>query len=140
MAAFRSDVDIAIVGAGAAGIGAARRLVDQGSVSLLVLEARDRVGGRVHTIEPAGFPLDRTLASLVPPGGRWNQLLDATSTWGNGAELDRVSVKDYVRYEDSGTNWRLREGYGRLFERLAEALPVALDTAVSRIDHSSRTI
>jgi monoamine oxidase len=25
----------------------------------MVLEARDRVGGRVHTIEPAGFPLDR---------------------------------------------------------------------------------
>jgi monoamine oxidase len=58
MAAFRSEVDISIVGAGAAGIGAARRLVDKGSVSFLMLEARDRVGGRVHTIGPAGFPLD----------------------------------------------------------------------------------
>src|SRR5438270_12936290 len=53
------EIDVAIVGAGAAGIGAARRLLDKGSVSVLVLEARDRVGGRVHTIEPAGFPLDR---------------------------------------------------------------------------------
>src|SRR5439155_20522996 len=53
------EIDVAIVGAGAAGIGAARRLVDSGAVSVLVLEARDRVGGRVHTIEPAGFPLDR---------------------------------------------------------------------------------
>src|SRR5258708_34173995 len=59
MGGFRSEVDVAIVGAGAAGIGAARRLVKIGSVSVLVLEARDRVGGRVHTIEPAGFPLDR---------------------------------------------------------------------------------
>src|SRR5271168_5631337 len=59
MAAFRSEVDVAVIGAGAAGIGAARRLVDEGSVAVLVLEARDRVGGRVHTIEPAGFPLDR---------------------------------------------------------------------------------
>ena len=74
----------------------------------------------------AAEPADRSLASLLAPGGRWNQLLDATSTWGNGAELDRVSVKDNVRYEDSGTNWRLREGYGRLFEALAEGLPVAL--------------
>src|SRR5438270_6764110 len=203
------EIDVAIVGAGAAGIGAARRLVDKGSVSFLVLEARDRVGGRVHTIEPAGFrlgrgaewlhsadrnplspiarelgfaiqrrplewatrlrrsgetveaeadwlatreaqtrarrktaaePADRPLASLLPPGGRWNKLLDATSTWGNGAELDRISVKDYVRYEDTGANWRLGEGYGRLFERLADGLPVSLDTAVSRIDHGGRAI
>ncbi len=59
MAGLRSEVDVAVIGAGAAGIGAARRLVKSGSVSVLVLEARDRVGGRVHTIEPAGFPLDR---------------------------------------------------------------------------------
>src|SRR6516162_9912208 len=56
---FRSEVDIAVVGAGAAGIGAARHLVEAGFVSVLVLEARDRVGGRVHTIAPAGFALDR---------------------------------------------------------------------------------
>src|ERR1700757_2025746 len=59
MAAFRSEVDVAVTAAGAGGIGAARRLADNGSVSVLVVEARDRVGGRVHTIEPAGFPLDR---------------------------------------------------------------------------------
>ena len=209
MAVLRSEPDVAVIGAGAAGIGAARRLGEAGSVSVLVLEARDRVGGRVHTIAPARFPLDRgaewlhsadrnplspiaqhhgfsvhrrppewttrlrrsgasleaeadwiatreaqgrarrkaaaepvdrPLASLVAPGGRWNQLLDATSSWGNGAELECVSVKDYVRYEDSGVNWRLREGYGRLFEALAEGLPVALDTAVSRVDHSGRAI
>src|SRR5438128_5625016 len=59
MVGFPSEVDVAVVGAGAAGIGAARRLAESSSVSVLVLEARDRVGGRVHTIEPAGFPLDR---------------------------------------------------------------------------------
>src|SRR5215831_10119727 len=59
MMGFPSEVDVAVIGAGAAGIGAARRLRDAKSVSVLVLEARDRVGGRVHTIAPAGFPLDR---------------------------------------------------------------------------------
>ncbi len=209
MTDLQSQVDVAVIGAGAAGIGAARRLREAGMVSVLVLEARDRVGGRVNTIEPAGFPLDRgaewlhsadrnplspiakrlgfsvhrrppewttrlrrsgetveaeadwiaareaqsqarrkaarepgdrSLASLLVAGERWNDLLDATSTWGNGAELNRVSVKDYVRYEDNGTNWRLQEGYGRLFETLAEGLPVVLEAAVSRIDHGRRTI
>ena len=59
MTGLPSDVDVAVIGAGAAGIGAARRLHEAGAVSVLVLEARDRVGGRVNTIEPAGFPLDR---------------------------------------------------------------------------------
>ena len=59
MTGLPAEVDVAVIGAGAAGIGAARRLVEAGAVSVLVLEARDRVGGRVHTIAPAGFPLDR---------------------------------------------------------------------------------
>ena len=47
-----SEVDIAIVGAGAAGLGAANALKGSGR-SVLVLEARDRLGGRGHTIAPA---------------------------------------------------------------------------------------
>jgi monoamine oxidase len=209
MTGFPSAVDIAVIGAGAAGIGAARRLREAGTVSLVVLEARDRVGGRVHTIAPKGFPLDRgaewlhsadrnplspiarhlgfsvhrrppewttrlrrsgetieaeeewialrqaqrlarrraameaedgSLAIVLQPGGRWNELLEATSSWANGAELDQVSVKDYVRYEDSETNWRLGEGYGSLFKALAEGLPVACEVAVSRVDHRGRAI
>ncbi|MFZ3235055.1 MAG: FAD-dependent oxidoreductase [Stellaceae bacterium] len=210
MAGFPTEVEVAVIGAGAAGIGATRRLVEAG-VSVVALEARDRVGGRVNTIAPSGFaldrgaewlhsadrnplapiaqrlgfsvhrrppewtsrlsrsgetpeaeadwlaareeqgrarrkaaaePEDRPLASTLVPGSRWNQLLDATSTWANGAELDRVSLKDYVRYDDNSTNlnWRLREGYGRLFEKLAEGLPVALETPVSKIDHRGRAI
>lgn len=44
-----SSVDVAIIGAGAAGLGAAHALKNSG-LSTLVLEARDRIGGRAHTI------------------------------------------------------------------------------------------
>src|SRR6202158_6401284 len=47
-----SEVDIAIIGAGAAGLGAAHGLKDSG-LSVSVLEARDRMGGRGHTIMAA---------------------------------------------------------------------------------------
>ena len=45
---FPSDVDILVIGAGAAGIGAGRRLA-AGPASFLIVEARDRPGGRAHT-------------------------------------------------------------------------------------------
>ena len=52
-----SDVDVAIVGSGAAGIAAARRCLARG-LTVAVLEARDRVGGRTVTARFAGHPID----------------------------------------------------------------------------------
>lgn len=55
--------DAVIVGAGYAGLAAARRLIDAGK-KVLVLEARDRVGGRVHTTHLRD-------GTWVDVGGQW---------------------------------------------------------------------
>ncbi|MGO4665221.1 flavin monoamine oxidase family protein [Bosea sp. 2RAB26] len=52
-----AELDVVVVGAGAAGIAAARRLGEAG-LSLAVIEAGDRVGGRAWTIRHEGLPID----------------------------------------------------------------------------------
>ncbi|MFO1036739.1 MAG: NAD(P)/FAD-dependent oxidoreductase [Geminicoccaceae bacterium] len=52
-----TEVDAAVVGAGAAGVAAARALADAG-LSVLVLEARDRIGGRAWTARIEGHTAD----------------------------------------------------------------------------------
>jgi monoamine oxidase len=49
--------DVVIVGAGYAGLTAADRLMSMG-LSVLVLEGRDRVGGRAFSGEVAGVTVD----------------------------------------------------------------------------------
>lgn len=51
------EVDIAIVGAGAAGLAAAEAVAASG-LSGILLEARDRLGGRAHTIDTSLGPID----------------------------------------------------------------------------------
>lgn len=56
--ATQSDTEVAIIGGGAAGIAAGRRLRDAG-IACLIVEARGRLGGRAWTCaDPSGFPLD----------------------------------------------------------------------------------
>jgi len=201
-----SEVDVAIIGVGAAGLGAARALANS-RLSLIVLEARDRVGGRGHTImaspditfdvgcgwlhsadknsfvqvaQELNFEIDRNRppwrergfdAAFPPeqrrefmraldafyqraeqaakdgrdsaanaclePGNRWNPMIDAISTYVNGTELDRVSILDMDAYEDTGLNWRVRQGYGALMAAYGAPCPLALNTEVTRIDHST---
>ena len=67
-----SDVDVVVIGAGLAGLGAATALRDAGR-SALVLEAADRIGGRAWTTHPAQL------------GGVW---FDMGAIWLHNAETN----------------------------------------------------
>src|SRR5215510_1560504 len=56
--------DVLIIGAGLAGLSCGRHLADSG-ISVQIVEASDRIGGRVRTDEHEGFLLDRGFQVLL---------------------------------------------------------------------------
>lgn len=54
---------IIIIGAGVAGIAAAKRLLENGFTNIIILEAENRIGGRIHSVEFGG--------SVVDLGAQW---------------------------------------------------------------------
>lgn len=77
--------DVIVVGAGIAGLSAARRLVAAG-VDVMVLEASDRPGGRVRTDVVDGFRLDNGFQTLATAYPQVNARLD----------LDRLDLRTFA--------------------------------------------
>lgn len=65
MKSIPQEIDVVIVGAGLAGLTAADQLVQSG-YGVVVLEGRNRVGGRIRTTEVAGFPVDAGATWVAP--------------------------------------------------------------------------
>ncbi|KTF69171.1 flavin monoamine oxidase family protein [Sphingomonas sp. HT-1] len=198
------DVDVLVIGGGAAGIGAARTLADAG-VDVLLIEADARLGGRARTEHIAGmaldigagwlhsaehnpwvelaalhgFAIDRTLprwreqwrqlgfskaeqkaaakafgdfearlrldpppgdraGAALPPGTSWSSWIDTISGFVNGTATTKLSIADYLAYDDAATetDWRVPAGYGALVTALAAGLRTALATPVTALDRS----
>ncbi len=71
-----SSVDVVVVGAGLSGLVCARRLAEAG-LSVQVIEARDRVGGRMeHGALPDGQPIELGGQWIGPGQTRMYALLD----------------------------------------------------------------
>ncbi|HZA84342.1 MAG TPA: flavin monoamine oxidase family protein [Actinomycetes bacterium] len=95
--------DVVVVGAGLAGLSAARRLMDAGA-EVVVLEARERVGGRTLTLPAAdGTPIDH--------GGQWI----GPTQYRIAALAERVGVTTYPSYE-RGLNTEFRDGRAHRFD------------------------
>ena len=84
---------VVIVGAGVAGLAAAGELRTRGFDDVAVLEARDRIGGRVWTDTIGdGFPIDLGASWIQGVDGnpitaiaRENNIATHRTDWGNGA-------------------------------------------------------
>ena len=83
----RIERDVVVIGAGACGLTAATQLKASGA-SVVVLEARDRVGGRLWTDESSG--------ALLELGGQWVSP-DQTAL---RAALDELGLDTFSRYRE----------------------------------------
>ena len=114
---------VVVVGAGLAGLAAARDLADRG-VSVTVLEARDRVGGRVWSIT-------LTNGSVVELGAEWIMEEDAAlRSLAERFELDLVPT---------GTDYRRRQPWGQDAATLEEqdAFLLAASEALRQIPEAT---
>jgi monoamine oxidase len=102
---------------------------------------QNAIGEFFARLEQAGQgDTDVAAASLLEPGNRWNGLINSVGTYISGGDLDRLSVKDFDRYEDSGVNYRVFKGYGMLISDHGADVPKMLDCPVTAIDHRGRRL
>src|SRR5690606_28640620 len=112
-------VDVVVVGAGFAGLTAARELTGLG-YEVVVFEGRDRVGGRSYTATLAGVPVDLG-ATFVGPG--------QTAVTGLAAELGCPRVGTYHQ----GNNLILWRGRLKSYRSTIPTLSILELLDVSRI-------
>jgi monoamine oxidase len=126
-----SDVDLVVVGAGLAGLAAARHAVAAGH-SVLVLEARDRVGGRTLNEDIGG-------GNVVEVGGQW-----IGPTQHRLRELaDELGVATFPTFGDgeSVIEWRDEiKRYAGLIPRLNPAILLDYEQASRRLHRLAKRI
>jgi monoamine oxidase len=95
-AAPQRECDVAIVGAGVAGLAAMRTLEGRG-IRTQVLEARDRIGGRIHTLRDPRVPYP----------------IELGAEFVHGAAPEVIEIAEDARlvaYTIEGQRWRSRAG------------------------------
>ena len=128
----RDDFEAVVVGAGAAGLGAALRLAAAG-ISLAVLEARGRAGGRAHTVTDGPFPLDLGCGWLHSADRNpWTRIAA-----GAGFTIDKTDPAWGSQSFDLGFSAEDQAGFAlaerRFHERLAGVAPNGADFSAAKL-------
>ena len=122
MTEFPASADVVIVGAGLAGLAAARPLIDAGR-HVVILEASDGVGGRVRTDVVDGFRLDRGFQILLTAYPELDRQVDMTAL-------------DLQRFDPGALVWK--DGRGHIvsdpFRQPKHAVATALAPIGSLLD------
>src|SRR5688500_2149052 len=108
--------DVAVVGAGAAGLAAARDLHAAG-YSVLLLEARHRVGGRVFTRRPRRSVLPIELGAEFLHGRA-----DEVTQVARAADLPVLEVEG-LRVDSGGARWRRLDDFWDRLDTVMRRLP-----------------
>lgn len=100
-ASLQNPRKVIVIGAGLAGLAAAQRMKALGH-EVIVLEGRERVGGRIHTSRQwADLPLDLGATWIHETTGN---PLTALATEAN-AELTITRYQDSIGYDNDGSEW-----------------------------------
>ena len=144
------EAEVLVLGAGISGLAAARTLVDKG-VSVILLEARDRIGGRMWTDTSLGLPLD--LGASWIHGVKGNPITALAKQFGvetvvtdydNGILYDfdgrELSEDDYKEVEDL-----FESIYGEVAQMQDDTdtdmpLQQAFDEVISKMDLSTEEL
>ena len=128
--ALPTNPDVVVIGAGSAGIGAARRLMADGK-SVVVVEAADRVGGRAFTeTETFGIPYDQGCAWLQGPRSLPHVALARELGF---TMVDHATATDDLFIGNRRATAAERRAYNAAFDTLYEEVWEAGDVAIESV-------
>ena len=132
---MKSEVDVVVVGAGSAGLSAAKAILAQGR-SVQILEAKDRIGGRAVTLyaapgvpwDPGAYWLhhseDNFFAKFAAESGvQFDEMPRFSRMWSNGGWADEASVTERDVYFDAAFEAIDKAGLAGLDIPAAEVVP-----------------
>lgn len=106
-----TNPDIVVIGGGAAGIAATRHLVEAGR-DVLLIEARDRLGGRAHSVTVAGNALDLGCGWLH--SANRNPMVALAEA--HGFSVERTGARWTSQWRDLGFPPAEHEDFGKAME------------------------
>ncbi|KAE8666960.1 Polyamine oxidase 1 [Hibiscus syriacus] len=117
---------VIIIGAGVSGISAAKALAENGIADLLILEASDRIGGRIRKESFGGVSVELGAGWIAGVGGK-----SSNPVWEIAAKFGlRTCFSDY-----SNARYNIYDQSGKIFPSgiAADSYKKAVDSALQRL-------